>query len=394
LVQRVVRYLNKAIKFLGLEKFILNTPRGFISTTEWIAANGYKLGAEFILLGDGKSIVEKPPVVVDYPVSKRFSKYYNRKSRDNFVSVIPRGRVFGEFSNIILTPDNLMLSDVSREFGAEGGRRPENFSIFQDYLRLPAPKLIKGKVAVISTCGSDNFHHWNFDTLPRLNLLKKAGLFDEIDYYIINYRGLKFQVEGLKKLDIDPGKIINPMGDPKYYVEAEKLFVPSLTEDLGTISPWVIEFLRSTFLPNPPNRSAGEKLYISRRTATSRKIINEPDVMNEIFGRGYVELIPEDYTMEETASIFANARSIVSVHGSGISNLPFISEGTQVLDIMAPWHQDTYYWMICNQRNSNYVAIFSEGEHPADNVDLVKQKKDDDLFIDLNKLKKALDLVA
>jgi capsular polysaccharide biosynthesis protein len=98
--------------------------------------------------------------------------------------------------------------------------------------------------------------------------------------------------------------------------------------------------------------------------------------------------------MEETAYIFAHAKSIVSVHGSGISNLPFISEGTNILDIMAPWHQDTYYWMICNQRNSKYVAIFSEGEHPADEVDLVKQKRDDDLHIDLNKLKKALDLVS
>jgi capsular polysaccharide biosynthesis protein len=109
---------------------------------------------------------------------------------------------------------------------------------------------------------------------------------------------------------------------------------------------------------------------------------------------GYDEFIPDGYSMEEVSSYFSKAESIVSVHGSGLSNLPFISEGAKVLDIMAPFHQDPYYWMITNQRKAKYVALFAEGDHPADELDLVKNKVDNDLLIDLDKFRNALDLIA
>jgi capsular polysaccharide biosynthesis protein len=372
----------------------MDTPAGFLSVREWIDAQGEVPGTEFISLIPSVAVVETPPLVIGHPVSGRFTRHYNRNTNEAFVAALPGGRIFGEYTNILLTPDNYVLADVSREFGAEGGRRPADFSVFHQRLRMPPIKKIKGKAAVISTCGSNNFHHWNFDVLPRLHLLKKAGLLEQMDHLVIHYRELPFQLAGLERLGIDRRKILNSRGEGSFFLEPDILYIPSLPEDLGTISPWVADFLRDTFLPGETiPAGTPEKLFISRRNAPSRRIINEPEVMREILARGYAEFVPEDHTMQETARYFAAARSLVSVHGSGFSNLPFVGADARVLDIMAPYHQDPYYWMICNNRKARYVALFSEGAHPPDDFDLVKHKVDDDLHIDLEKLKKALDLV-
>jgi len=392
--QRAIKYLVKSVKLLGAQNLFLNTPSAFSSTRDWIRKHENDILCSLIPLEEPAQVLETKPIVIGYRVSKRFSRNYERNANEAFVAVIPGARVFGEFSNFIISPDNQVLADVSREFGAEGGTKPENFSLFHNRMRMPPMEKLKGNIAVVSTCGADNFHHWNFDVLPRLHLLSRAGYLKDIHKFIIYHSGLKFQLEGLSKFNIRPEQIINPKGNPEFFIEAECLFIPSLPEELGTISPWVINFLRNTFLRKQSDLKRDKKLFLSRLHAPSRKIINHEDVSREILSRGYTEFIPENFSMGEVAEQFSEAGSIVSVHGSGLSNLPFVEEGTKVLDIMAPYHQDPYYWMMCNQRKTKYVALFAEGEHPSDDLDLVKNKVDDDLLIDISKLKEALDQIS
>ncbi len=392
--RRFITYLVKMVKFFKAEKLFFNTPSSFIATKEWVEINKSKWPSQLILLENSDVIKEEPPVVVGHSISGRFTRYYQRASKETFVAIIPGAKLLGEFSNIIITPDNLVLSDVSREFGAEGGRKPKSFSVFNNRARMPEMIKLQGKIAVVSTHGANNFHHWNYDVLPRLDLLKRAGVIPVIDKFIICHKAQKFQLEGLSKLGIPSEKIINPSGDERFFVEADYLYIPSLPEDLGTISPWVVDFLRNVFLTGKNRSVTNKMLFLSRKKAPSRKIINQDEVSDEVLGRGFVEFIPEDFSMEEVAEYFSEAKSIVSVHGSGLSNLAFIEHGACVLDIMAPYHQDPYYWMICNQRGAKYVALFAEGKHPADELDLVTEKVDDDLLIDMGKLKKALDLIS
>ena len=393
--QRLVRYGAQISRSIGLGRMLLDTPRGYINTKDWVDEGRGRAGTLYMRILPAQEIRETPPVIVGHPVGGRWTRHYERWSNEAFVAAIPGGRVFGEFTNFIISPDNFILADVSREFGAEGGRKPADFSLFTNRMRMPAKRRIKGTAAVISTCGSNNFHHWNYDVLPRLHLLAKAGILDKADHLIINHRSQPFQLAGLARMGVDLSRIINSDKDPDFYLEPDLLYVPSLPEDLGTISPWVLDFLRETFLPKSPLPAlAPQKLYISRRNAPSRKIINNEEVMKEIRSRGYTEFIPEDYSMEEAAGYFSAAESLVSVHGSGFSNLPFVGPNAKVLDILAPYHQDPYYWMICNQRKAKYVALFSEGEHPPDDLDLVRRKVDEDLLIDMDLLRNALDLVS
>jgi len=388
LFQRILVFL---LKVSGVRKNILRKPVSYMSFNKWMIDRNTNPNNKLFFIEKGKSITEKPPIIIGHKISNRFKKYYERQSPDVYVALMQNGKVIGRDCNIIITPDNILLSDLSREFGATGGKKTEDYKILTSQIRFPKLNKLKGKVAVISTCGSSNFHHWLFDTFPRIQILKSANLLDEIDYFLLNFNATPFQKECLAKIDFDCSKIINTAKLNDCYFQAETLIVPSLPQRLSNITPWVVEYLRNLFVSGIQKKeNKPEKLYVSRRNAPSRKIINHDTFMKMLEKKGFIEFIPEDYSLKEAASFFSQAKQIISVHGSGLSNLPFINNGTTVIDILAPYHQDPYYWMICNQRGSKYIGLFAEGEHPGDDIDLVKFGSDDNLLIDINKLKMAL----
>ena len=88
--------------------------------------------------------------------------------------------------------------------------------------------------------------------------------------------------------------------------------------------------------------------------------------------------------------MFSQCESIIGVHGSGFGNLAFISPNTKILDILAPKHFDCYYWMITNNRASHYAYLFGKGEHLPDGTDLVQNKIDDNIDVDMNDLNTLL----
>ena len=104
----------------------------------------------------------------------------------------------------------------------------------------------------------------------------------------------------------------------------------------------------------------------------------------------HCEIFPEDYEVTTFASMIASSDFIISVHGSGLANLCFISEGTKVVDILAPYHQDGYYWQITNICKGKYIGFFAEGEHPDDDLDLVRTSIDNNLIINIKSFDELL----
>ena len=86
------------------------------------------------------------------------------------------------------------------------------------------------------------------------------------------------------------------------------------------------------------------------------------------------------------AQIVSRCETIISIHGSGLSNICFMNPKTTVVDILAPYHQDGYYWQIANICGAKYIGFFAEGAHPNDDIDLVRVNIDNDLLIDMAKL--------
>ena len=335
---RVFKAFTKIVKALFPVGSVYRAPGKTISSAQWVKKHSHN-GSRILPVYEVQTRKEPAPLIFNYEVTGRFKRYYERKVQNAYVLELADGMAYGADANFIITSDLLLLDDVSREFGRYGGKQMCDSSLINQRLSLPSPLYVKGNVAVISTCGSLNFHHWNYDAMPRVHLLKEAGIFESINYFIINHSSSPFQLESLRLIGIPPEKVIKPVQQGSVQlIQAEKLVVPSLPSPLGTVSPWVIGFLRKLYIHNVEKKTVFSRIYLSRKHVTTRKIINNDAFERLLTSFNIIEVFPEDYSVSEMAAIIQGAMFIISVHGSGLSNLCFVSEGTIVIDILAPYH--------------------------------------------------------
>ena len=199
--------------------------------------------------------------------------------------------------------------------------------------------------------------------------------------YILNDYKFPFQKETLVLLGIEEDKIIRLNNET--IIEASNLIVPSLPGSLGNPPLWACDYLKTELLRPVIDKIYPEKIYISREKTTQRRIQNEDEVLGLLRSYGFVKLIPEDLSMQDQFNHFANAKSIISPHGAGLTNLVFSDNKTKVLEIFSPNYLNVCFWALCNLKNIDYFYLKGE-----------KIKSSDyDILVNIEELEKTLKLM-
>ncbi len=311
-------------------------------------------------------------------MGKRIYRFNSKKSiyvqpQTTFVAVIPAGRTWiapyqnsAQVCNAIatITPDHYLLADLSRDYPGNlpgcYGYNPLQHKIFTT-LELPPLQQIDGTVAVFSGLSGNVYFHWMVDILPRIEIMRKAGLnFDKIDWFLINSCQEKFQRETLRILGIPAEKIL--ASDHYPHLQAKQLIVPSFPGYLGWLSNWALHFLRREFLPESflEKLNYPERIYISRGKARYRRVLNEEDVMLVLRKFGFVSILLESMSFEEQVTLFARAKIIVAPHGSGLTNMIFCSPGTQIIELFSPHYIRHYFWLISQQLQLEHYYLMGD----------------------------------
>ena len=228
-----------------------------------------------------------------------------------------------------------------------------------------------------------------FQLLPRFELIRLAGFnIDEIDYFLVNGLQSKFQIETLQILGLGPERLIQSSNVP--YLQARRLIAPSVPLAHGCYRPWMVQFLRRSFLGDTdiaPHR----RVYISRCAAGYRSVLNEPSVTKLLCSRGFEILSLETLSVRQQAALMAECSVIVAPHGGGLSNLVFCSPGTKVIEIFSPELVAGYFWQICNQLDLSYYYIIGDGGPNTLNSDYPQTwDARADIKVDLTILEKTL----
>ncbi len=296
---------------------------------------------------------------------------------DTFVAIVPEGRAWTMPQEswwrvceaiATITPDNNLLADLSREYPGQlpGCERhePARHRLFR-LDRLPEPERIDGTVAVLTGLSANVYFHWMVDVLPRVEILRQAGLnLHEIDYFLVNQCQSPFQRETLQQLGIPLDRLIESDRHP--HIQARQLIVPSFPGYLGWIDPRALAFLRQEFLPKatrPQTGKSPEYIYISRGNAKYRCLLNEAEVVELLEQIGFVVVALEELPLLEQVALFAGAKAIVAPHGSGFTNTLFCQPGTIAIELISPNYQRHYFGAIAQALDLQHYYVAGDPFH-------------------------------
>jgi hypothetical protein len=205
------------------------------------------------------------------------------------------------------------------------------------------------------------YYHWMIEVLPRLAVLDKLSGFEALKVLLPQHL-TAFQHASLKAVGINPGRFAQiPGGDWR----CEKLYFSEIPAPTGSPSPAAVSWLRSVFL-NRGNQEVAQldtrRIYLTRRDAPKRKIINDGEVIAFLERKGFEVVCATELSLEEQIRTFEGAGIIIAPHGAGLTNIMFASPGTIVIELFGDNYVNGCYWALANICSQHHAFLTSPTE--------------------------------
>ncbi|MBP6892494.1 glycosyltransferase family 61 protein [Candidatus Babeliales bacterium] len=222
---------------------------------------------------------------------------------------------------------------------------------------------VQGTIAVLNQTACQNYWHWVTETLASLALLELQNI--EYDYLHIPQFS-HFMEETLKLWGIKSEKIIN--ADIYPFCTADQLIIPSLVSNISIGSVWfacytqphLIKYVREKLLTAALQQEPSEKLcsrvFISRKDAPQRQIINEDAVFQILEAEGFKRYTLDNLSVTDQILLFHNAEIIICPQGTGLANSIFCTEKTKIIELFQGLN-DCTFWYLAQILNLNYTPI-------------------------------------
>lgn len=270
--------------------------------------------------------------------------------RRMFAAVIPNGRVHTHACTAI-APVATVLADVSPHARvALHHHRALSGSVV-----ARRPRRLAGRSALVGGIGHRNFYHWLFDSLPRIALVRDAGL-AQVDRWIVPATELAVAHELLSRAGID-AVALEPIGRREQF-ECDELVVTSAPGEVCEPTPRTVEFLRGV-LPCDRARVVGKRVFIARRGR--RRIANEGELAGILARFGFTTIAMEGMSLDAQVAAVAGAEAVVAPHGAALSHLIHACDGAAVVECMPPGYCNASFFVLAGACGLRYAAIAGRG---------------------------------
>lgn len=321
--------------------------------------------------GEGRWLVRHPgwssPLAPSLHREKKFifpgqAAGFSENAGD-FVAEIRGAYVTGPSVGII-TPDRRLLPEVSIEFGHPAERHGAMRKVL-----FPKPTRLADRWGLLAITGGNSYYHHMTEVLPRVEMIRKAGLRDaDLAGWIVNGSCHSYQKESWQKLGFAAGTL-RFVGDGSYY-HCESLVIPSLPTNPGRITPWIPPFVRNLFGAYP--KRGNRRLYFRRQNVGSREVEDEQEVLKLLASFSFEAVDAETMTVEEQGRLCAEAEAIVGPHGGAMTNALFAPPGALLVEFFNPRYLNPCYWQlagVCGLRHAHVLGQPDEDARPAPDGD-------------------------
>lgn len=242
---------------------------------------------------------------------------------------------------------------------------------------IKKPENLSGEYIWVYDIWSCNYYHWFSETLPKIFEIRKIRpnakvlLPQEFKKYSYIEESLALldlpihwieQIESSYKIQLLYTVYNNPINDIPDF-DWQKLLVTHL-KDVLTL----------------PKDNAIRKVYVSRRHARYRKIVNEDELIPILNQHNYEIVYAEELTFQEQITLFSQTKILISMHGAALTNMMYMNEDSIVLEIRnKDWSsQPLCFFQLANNFNIQWNYLESTPIEPENNFN--------DVIIDSNLL--------
>jgi len=172
---------------------------------------------------------------------------------------------------------------------------------------------------------SHGHYHWLTEVLPRLWLLRERSS----DFVLLLPDSPYIRTIGLESLDMlgfEFEDIVWMHGDE--FLKVPNLFYVTKLARTGNLDDEIMQDLRRAFIGASQRRS--RKLYISRASASRRKILNNDEVIAMLRAHGFEVFCGNDMSLAEQVQLFSECAVVIGIHGAGLTNCLFMHPGIMV----------------------------------------------------------------
>lgn len=284
----------------------------------------------------------------------------------------------------VYTEDNKVLIEITSQ-----KNNPVSGSLMKRFRKAIS---IDGTVANLSLSGlENNYYHFLVEFTARLFMLKKLNI--NPDYYIYPIN-TTFQKDFIKYFNIDSKKIIQIKEGS--WVKAKKMFAPALINNWNFVNYRDVIHFKKQYLPSwladaykdfRPAVTGNKRIYISRKFAGFRKIINEDLIIDILKKRSFEIHYLENYTVQQQIELFNKCSVLVAPHGAGLVNMSYCAAGIKILELFPKYYHDNSFMLQAFLLKHNYKYLICD----TGNTSVHPQQED--IIIDEQTFTKALDLL-
>ncbi len=256
-------------------------------------------------------------------------------------------------------------------------RNPPYFKWALEALDTPAQE-VEAAIS-LGGCWSGNFYHWILETLPMLEGWERWQEEKNETLKVIlpwNSHITGFMAHSISELA--PNAVSCGMyADAKHYLVHRLLIAPSRRR-AGYMASSSARWLSKQASNIKPGANA-RKIYISREYATTRRVVNEKELVKALIGEGFIVLHPENLTFREQVETFKGASIIVAAHGAGLANTAWCWPATRVVELVVPSYPNPCCWLAGLAFGMDWRYVIGE------------QRGKEDLHVDVNQVLKHIE---
>jgi len=283
------------------------------------------------------SFIKKKNKSVNIKKINFFSKSFTLYEMDN-------ARIFTDCNTNVayISSANEILPQISFQQNKDRISKVSHNSV----LKFGTPKLkykISGVVfSLVQGASGNNYWHWLFDLLPKIEILHRNNMLKHIDYYYVPNLN-PYVVDTLKVYGINKFQLINSQKlkhiTAKKIIAIENIYFKKgfFQKQFENIPKFLIISLNDRFKEFISSKKSSKKIFIDRSDSKFKhfQLANNKEIINKLKQKNYSIVKLSKLSFFEQISLFYNSKMIIGVHGAGFANLAFCKSRTKVYEILS-----------------------------------------------------------